>query len=196
MSKKIFSLAVVSLLVAIFIINIFQNQKDKEEMYSETSNQYNPEAESQKKYSSEKIVEGSMAPDFTLTTLDGQTVSLSDYRGKKVIINFWATWCPPCRAEMPHMQNFYTDSAEMENVEILAVNVTDLDKGEEAINKFVSEYKLTFPILLDKKGDVSGRYQAVAFPTSYIIDTQGKVSKRIVGPMNEEMMMDLVKGAS
>jgi peroxiredoxin len=195
-SKKIFSLAVVSLLVAIFIINIFQNQKDKEEMYSETSNQYNPEAESQKKYSSEKIVEGSMAPDFTLTTLDGQTVSLSDYRGKKVIINFWATWCPPCRAEMPHMQNFYTDSAEMENVEILAVNVTDLDKGEEAINKFVSEYKLTFPILLDKKGDVSGRYQAVAFPTSYIIDTQGKVSKRIVGPMNEEMMMDLVKGAS
>nr|WP_239587423.1 redoxin domain-containing protein [Bacillus pakistanensis] len=184
------------MLVAIFIINIIQNQKDKERIYDETSNQYNPEAESQKTYSSEKLDEGSMAPDFTLTTLDGQTVSLSDYKGKKVIINFWATWCPPCRAEMPHMQNFYEEASEKENVEILAVNVTDLDKGEKAINQFVSEYKLTFPILLDKEGNVSGRYQAVAFPTSYIIDTQGKISKKIIGPMNEEMMVDLVKDAS
>lgn len=131
------------------------------------------------------------AVDFELKTLEGETVHLSDYKGKKVILNFWATWCPPCKAEMPHMQSFYEEHHD--EVEIIAVNLTSRDNGEEAIESFIESNGLTFKIPLDEEGIYGEVYEAVTIPTSYIIDSKGRITQKVVGPMDEKMMENLVK---
>lgn len=138
------------------------------------------------------LKKGNIAPDFELTTLEGKPVKLSDFKGKKVILNFWATWCPPCKAEMPHMQNFYEEQKnDNGDVEILAVNLSDSEKNNQVVKQFVKEYELTFPILLDTEG-VGDDYQAFTIPTSYVIDSNGIIKHKIVGPMSKEMMEKMV----
>ncbi|MGB5944971.1 redoxin domain-containing protein [Paenisporosarcina sp.] len=187
MTKKIFGLVVVASLIAIMIAGFVKKNIDTEESFASEQrgvDLVNVSAE-------EGLVKGDMAPDFTLTTLDGKKVQLSDLKGKKIIVNFWATWCPPCKAEMPHMQNYYEDFAKDENVEILAVNLTNGDKVE-SVQNFVEDYGLTFPIPMDVEGKVGETYQAITIPTSYMIDTKGRIQNKIVGPMDENMMKDFV----
>jgi len=138
------------------------------------------------------LATGEKAPDFELKTLDGQTVSLSDYKGKKVILNFWATWCPPCKEEMPHMQKFYEEQAEEKNVEILAVNLTSSDKSVGHVREFVKSYGLTFPVPLDEEGTIGSQYSAITIPTSYLLNTDGTIGEKVIGPMDEEMLEMLV----
>lgn len=128
---------------------------------------------------------GKTAPDFTLETLSGEQARLSDFRGKPVFVNFWATWCPPCRAEMPDMQKLYDN----EDIEILAVNLTDTEKSEDGVATFVEEMGLTFPVLMDPKGDISSAYNVKAYPTSYMIDAEGKISYIAYGAMNYNTMV-------
>lgn len=137
------------------------------------------------------ISEGQLAPDFTLKTTSGEEMKLSSFKGKKVILNFWASWCPPCKAEMPHMQEFYEENKES-NVELLSVNLTTAEKKSSDVVKFVEEYELTFPVMLDEQGDIGQIYQAYAIPTSYLIDSKGIIRKKIVGPMDKEMMNKLI----
>ncbi|THE14232.1 TlpA family protein disulfide reductase [Bacillus timonensis] len=137
------------------------------------------------------ISDGQLAPDFTLKTINGEEMKLSAFRGKKVILNYWASWCPPCKAEMPHMQEFYEENKES-NVVLLSVNLTTAEKKGSDVAKFVEDYELTFPVMLDEKGDIGQTYQAYAIPTSYLIDTKGVVRKKIVGPMDKEMMNGLI----
>lgn len=126
---------------------------------------------------------GAQAPDFTLTTLEGRTVQLSALRGQAVLVNFWATWCPPCRAEMPALEQVYRAYRDQGFV-VLAVNASDQDGGD--VPAFVAAYGLTFPILLDQDGAVQRRYQVEAFPTSFFIDRRGVVQDVVVGgPMSE-----------
>ncbi len=114
---------------------------------------------------------GYLAPDFTLPSLDGKTVRLSDFRGKKgVFINFWATWCPPCRLEMPTMEKAYQEYRSR-GLEILAVSIDAGPKG--AIESFMRELKLTFPVLLDPEMEVMRTYKFFALPASVLIDKQG-----------------------
>lgn len=127
---------------------------------------------------------GNTAPDFTLETLSGEQATLSDYRGKKVMLNFWATWCPPCRAEMPAMQNFYTDN----DVEVLAVNLIDTETDKQDVVDFVDSFGLTFSILLDEGNQVALNYAIRPIPTTYMIDTNGVIQKKSFGPMNQEQM--------
>ncbi|EEL55018.1 AhpC/TSA [Bacillus cereus Rock4-2] len=131
---------------------------------------------------------GKSAPDFTLTKLDGINVKLSDLKGKKVILNFWATWCGPCQQEMPDMEAFYKEHKE--NVEILAVNYTPSEKGggEEKVSNFAKEKGITFPILLDKNIDVTTAYKVITIPTSYFIDTKGVIQDKFIGPMTQKEM--------
>lgn len=128
---------------------------------------------------------GNLAPDFELNTFEGGPTRLSDYRGEQVMLNFWATWCPPCRAEMPDMQKFYED----EEVVILAVNLTQTKNEMANIPGFIEEFGLTFPVLLDEELDVSMAYKIQPIPTTYMIDSTGRISDKSFGPMNYEMMV-------
>lgn len=132
-----------------------------------------------------------LAPEFTLSDLNGKAVNLSDFKGKIVILNFWTTWCPPCIEEMPEMQRFYEKNKD-HRIEIVAVNLTNFDNGQQAIESFIQDYGLTFPVLLDKDGVVRSMYEILTIPTSFILDTEGGVFQKIVGPMNEQMMDELV----
>ncbi|RAK18469.1 peroxiredoxin [Anoxybacillus vitaminiphilus] len=133
---------------------------------------------------------GNAAPDFELKTLDGKSIRLSELQGKKVILNFWATWCPPCQAEMPEMQNFYEKYNE--DVEILAVNLTSQDSRDK-VASFIKEYGLTFPVVLDEEGDVLKLYKISPIPTSYMIDREGTIRHKYVGPMTYEQMVEFTK---
>ncbi|MBI2883850.1 MAG: TlpA family protein disulfide reductase [Candidatus Methylomirabilis oxyfera] len=122
---------------------------------------------------------GHLAPDFTLKTLEGNTIQLSEFRGKKVVlINFWATWCPPCRLEMPTMQQIYSEYKER-GFEILAVNIEP--DAEQAISDFVKELRLTFPILLDPDMKVIRKFRVIGLPVSVLIDRQGIVRAKEIG---------------
>lgn len=129
---------------------------------------------------------GNIAPDFELETVDGETVKLSDYRGQKVLLNFWATWCPPCRAEMPDMQKFHE---KYDDGVILAVNLTETEQSPENVDEFLEKYGITFAVLSDASTEVATLYNASALPTSYLIDTEGKVHNIAVGALNYEMMV-------
>lgn len=128
---------------------------------------------------------GQFAPDFEVMTLEGEQRKLSDYRGKRVMLNFWATWCPPCRAEMPDMQKLY----ENEEVTVLALNMTATEQNEEVVADFVEEYGLTFPILMDEESDVMNAYRIQAYPTSYMIDSNGRIQFIALGAMNYDQML-------
>ncbi|WP_299090718.1 TlpA disulfide reductase family protein [uncultured Metabacillus sp.] len=136
------------------------------------------------------VTEGNAAPDFELTTLDGEKVSLSSLQGKKVILNFWATWCPPCRSEMPDMEKIHNEFNE--DVVIAAVNLTSSEKNVETVESFVKELNLSFPVLLDKKGEINKQFEVLSYPTSYIIDEKGVITSKFVGAMTYDQMKDLL----
>ena len=129
---------------------------------------------------------GFLAPTFTLETLEGKSVTLSDLRGKMVLLNFWATWCPPCRAEMPAFQEAYADYVEKDFV-IIAVNATAQD-SPEAVAEFIAEFGLSFPIMLDRTGEVNRLYQVQSLPTSFFIDKDGVIQEVVVGGLAEAMV--------
>lgn len=128
---------------------------------------------------------GMIAPDFEAVSLSGEKVKLSDYRGKKVFLNFWATWCPPCRDEMPDMQKLYETR---DDVEILAVNLTGKENNIESVKNFVNEHNLTFPILTDENLALAHAFEVKAYPTSYLIDSNGKIQSVILGSMEYDLM--------
>ena len=133
------------------------------------------------------IKKGQLPLDFTLNDLEGNPVSLSDFRGKTIFVNFWATWCPPCRAEMPHMEKIYNEYKD-EDVVFLAVNLTQTEKSTEVISQFVKDYGLTFPVVLDEKGDAMVDYEIVAYPTTYVLDKQGIIREKFQGAIDYNIM--------
>lgn len=188
MSKKLVGLTLVAVLIGLAIAGVVKDNIEKTNEFDNIALGSDVDFLA----TEQGLAKGEIAPDFELTTLDGESVKLSDYKGKKVILNFWATWCPPCRAEMPHMQTYYEDQASADNVEILAVNLTKEDHGLEKIKTFKEEYGLSFPIPMDEKGEIGSLYQAVTIPTSYILDTQGRVQTKFVGPMDRAAIEKII----
>ena len=130
---------------------------------------------------------GFLAPDFNLETIDGKRVQLSELQGKPIIINFWASWCPPCRAEMPALQNVH-DTYQNQGLVVLAINATNQDNLQSAI-AFTQNHILTFPILLDVTGMVSNLYQLRSLPTTFFIDEKGIIQEIVIGgPMAEALL--------
>jgi cytochrome c biogenesis protein CcmG/thiol:disulfide interchange protein DsbE len=130
---------------------------------------------------------GFLAPDFKLETGEGESVQLSELRGKPVVVNFWTSWCPPCREEMPALQRVYQAYQERGAV-ILGLNSTIQDEREAAL-AFAAEQGLTFPILLDEGGEATRLYQVRALPTTFFIDSQGIIQDVIAGgPMSEALL--------
>lgn len=179
MNKKWFGVLLIVLLIGIAGFNLYNDRKEVTEIDSTGIAVSDDQT---------GIALGDRAPDFKVQTMDGEEVNLSDYKGKKVFLNFWATWCPPCKAEMPHMQAFYEEQPE--EVEILAVN---LEESTEKAADFAKQYELTFPILMDADGTVAETYEVYTIPTTYVLNEDGTVHQKIVGPMDEPMMQELIK---
>jgi len=130
---------------------------------------------------------GDQAPDFTLNSLYGKEIKLSGLQGKKVFLNFWATWCGPCRSEMPDIEKL---NENHENIEILAINIRE-EKGQ--VLEFVMKNGYTFPIALDRNGKIANKYQARGIPTTYILDENGIVMEKHTGVLDYSKMKELLK---
>ncbi len=130
-----------------------------------------------------KAEEGYIAPDFALSDLEGKRVRLSDFRGQVVVINLWATWCAPCRVEMPSIEHLYR-RFRSEGLTVLAVS---FDKGQdEAVRAFAKEKKLSFPILIDHDMEVENKYQTLTIPSTFVVDKRGVIAARVDGAKNWE----------
>ncbi len=132
---------------------------------------------------------GFRAPDFTLLNLEGGEVNLCDFRGRPVLINFWATWCPPCRAELPAIQEAYQNS---DNLVVLGLN---FQESPQDVKSLVAFEGLTFPVLLDEGGSVALKYRARGLPTSFFVDPQGIITAVHIGPMTKDQIANYVAQA-
>lgn len=128
---------------------------------------------------------GDTAYDYDLTDIDtGELVKLSDYRGQKVFLNFWASWCPPCRVEAPHLQSF---SENQDEVVVLGVNVKVSESNEENIQGFIDEFGLTFQNVYGPE-EMFGPFYVESLPTSFFIDSSGVIRERVTGPVTEDVL--------
>jgi len=128
------------------------------------------------------------APDFALQTLDGETIRLSDYHGQVVLINTWATWCPPCRDEMPDLEAYYR-RRQADGFVVLAVNSQE---SPDTVAAFLEEYDFTFPVLLDPDGVVTRDYRVYGLPTSFFIGRDGVVRGVWSGRLSPNRLKELV----
>ena len=174
MVKKVIAAVVLIALLGVAIVQAMDKKAEPENVSQEAANMGG-------------LKVGAKAPDFELKTLAGDTVKLSDFKGKKVMLNFWATWCPPCKAEMPAMEEFHKEAGD--DVVILAVNIDPhLD-----VKAFVDENGITFPIPLDEEDIVNETYQVLSIPTTYFIDTKGNIGNKYIGAMNLDAMKQYTK---
>ncbi|MCM3691264.1 redoxin domain-containing protein [Neobacillus niacini] len=174
MIKKVIAVVVLIALLGVAIVQAMDKKAEPENVSQEAANMGG-------------LKVGAKAPDFELKTLAGDTVKLSDLKGKKVMLNFWATWCPPCKAEMPAMEEFHKQAGD--EVVILAVNIDPhLD-----VKAFVDENGITFPIPLDAEDTVNETYQVLSIPTTYFIDSKGNIGNKYIGAMNLDAMKQYTK---
>ena len=135
---------------------------------------------------SEGITEGHLAPDFRLEALDGRQISLSEYRGQVVLINFWATWCEPCRAEFPDLEAVYQARRD-DGFVVLGVNSHETSG---AITPFVTAMGASYPILIDDGSRVAKTYRPVGLPMSLLVDQEGIIQERHLGVLTEDQLQE------
>lgn len=133
-----------------------------------------------------------MAPDFTLPDMDGKEVRLSDQRGKRVLINFWTTWCGYCKEEMPLIQRLH-QQGKAKNWQVLTINITSTEQSSQKVKSYIDSNGFTFPVLLDQKGSVTALYGVKGIPASFILNESGEVVRTKVGPFSENEIADLLK---
>jgi peroxiredoxin len=134
----------------------------------------------------DRVAEGQPAPEFTAETASGEQVALSDYAGRPVILNFWATWCAPCRVEMPALQAASERYAD-QGVVVLAVNALE---SRDQVTGFMDELGLTFPVVLDPDGEIIDLYEVRVFPTTVLIDADGVVRAEHYGALDDQLIDD------
>ena len=141
------------------------------------------DVQTEEKFGQKKSAVGYLAPDFSLRNLKGNYQSLDSFSGQVVVLNFWATWCVPCRVEMPSFEKLYR-RYRSEGLTVLAVTLDK--KSEKNIKSFVKEYELSFPVLLDEEGKVERLYPSMTIPFTYVIDRKGRIVARVDGAKNWE----------
>jgi len=132
---------------------------------------------------------GGPAPDFALKSLDGQTVSLHDYKGKVVLINFWATWCPPCKAEIPALEAAYRANKDKGFV-VLGI---DIAESQQVVAPFVAGMGMTYPVLLDEQDKLMALYRGLGLPMSILVDRDGIIRERHIGELSEAELSSYLK---
>jgi peroxiredoxin len=135
--------------------------------------------------------EGALAPDFLLEQVEGGETRLSDYRGRPVVLNFWASWCRPCRQEMPLL----VEASERYAGDGLVVIGLNLQEGRSLIEPFAEDYGIEFPLLIDRDGEVGDRYRLLGLPTTYFIDADGVIRDVFAGPLEDVVDDQQVQGA-
>lgn len=138
------------------------------------------------------IKAGDSAPNFVLTDLDGKKHQLSDYKGQGVLLNFWGTWCPPCKEEMPALNNAYAKYKE-QNVQVISINIA---QSNFEVQNFVDEYKLNFPMTIDRSKSVMRAYNVDQLPATFLINKEGKITEIITHGITEtqfEQYMESIK---
>lgn len=198
--KKTILIALTVLVVALSVFAVSDYNKKQQALITPPSNSTNEKntgneasepkdntdsKETAEAGNSEKIA----APDFKLKDLRGKEVSLSDLKGKRVFVNFWATWCPPCKAEMPELEKLYQETKDSDLV-IIAV---DLGEDKATVQKFIEKNKYNFQVLLDTNNEAAALYGIRSIPTSYFIDKDGYIVNGKIGAMNLEEMKSYVK---
>ncbi len=138
------------------------------------------------------VDQGRPAPGFVVWTLDGRETRLSDFKGKTVVLNVWATWCGYCRAEMPELESAYQQYRD-QGLVVLGVNAQE---SEERVRQYVSQLGITFPILLDTNGSVSHAYRIQGLPTTFFIDADGVIRGQMVGQLTKETLLKGIRAAS
>jgi peroxiredoxin len=137
----------------------------------------------------QKVAVGSTAPDFSLVDMQGNKHQLSDYRGQGVFLNFWGTWCPPCKKEMPYINNQYHQYKD-KGVQVLTV---DIQESELVVNQFAQRLKLDFPIMIDTDKEVMTTYGIDLLPATFLIDKNGKVVKYFTGELSEDKVREFME---
>lgn len=130
---------------------------------------------------------GEKAPDFTLPLINNEEISLSDLKGKKVFLNFWATWCPPCQTEMPAIQKLNDNH---DSIEILAV---DLRENRGTVSEYLTKKSYNFRVALDTSAEVGNKYLIRGIPTSYFIDKNGVIMNKHIGALSYQKMLELLR---
>lgn len=193
MKWKVALMAVVVAFIGIFLYKEYiEEDGDLKEEHNRSESTAENETEQQGMAVQQGLLVGQRPPNIQLSTLGDKSFKLTDYKNKIVILNFWATWCPPCKAEMPDMQEFYENHKD-EGVEVIAVNLTSAEKSKEDVQKFIDEYNIQFTIPLDQTGAAGQQYEIYSIPSSFIIDRNGTIRQRVIGPMSYEWMVSEVK---
>ena len=134
-------------------------------------------AQAAQRQSLHEVKDRPLAKEFVLKDIDGKEFRLSQYRGKVVLVNFWATWCPPCREEMPSMDRAY-EQLKKSGIIILAINIGE---DEDTIFKFTADYPVSFPLLMDQDSSVINQWPVTGLPTTYVVDPNGHIVYRAIG---------------
>ncbi|MCY6485560.1 TlpA disulfide reductase family protein [Clostridium aestuarii] len=200
MSKKtvVGLISVTIIIVAFYGIKLYTNsyKNDLNKVIEDTEQNEKIKQEENEKLDKEKEGEKEAGEidynkdnNFTLADLDENTISLSDYKGKKVFLNFWASWCSPCRSEMPDMDTLYENIKDSDTV-MLAVNIGE-DKDD--VKKFIDNNEFQFKVLLDTKTKVGEQYSVSGIPTSFLIDENGNIVRSITGAMSLKQMQEFIR---
>lgn len=169
-----------------------KTDKDKQE----DKQQARQDSSDKKKENSQEAPELADAIDFELKDQYGNVHKLSDYKGKTVFLNFWATWCPPCRAEMPDIQKLYEAYQQEEDPEVVILGVAGpeygREKSEDEVKQFLTDNGYTYPVVMDNGGSLFEQYGIYSFPTTFMINKEGKVFGYVSGQLNEEIMKNII----
>lgn len=138
---------------------------------------------------SQRSLEGGPAPGFTLSLFDGGEVSLLDFRGQVVVLNFWASWCTPCREEAPALEQIWREY-QAERLSVVGVNIKDARANAMA---FIDEFEISYPNGPDSYNRISGSYRVYKVPETFVINVDGEIATRFVGPVAEEQLRDVLK---
>jgi len=189
--KKIIIALIATILigVSVFTVNAYNASGSKANTSVEDADQNDTTQNNDSTKTIEINPNVTEAIDFTLKDLDGKELKLSDLKGKKVFLNFWATWCPPCKAEMPEIEKLYQETKDTD----LVIVAVEIGEPLDTVKSFIDSNKYSFKVLLDSDQSVASNYNITSIPTSFFIDEEGNIVSKRVGAMNIDEMKEYIK---